>query len=103
MSGIEIIILIIAIVLMAAGVGYYMNYGQPTLKQMKEDFSKNEEVKELAQLAQQLYDKDLRPIVAKKAPTKIKQQVPQGIVEEPTKEQTTKPAKKKKKYYSNNK
>ena len=37
MNGIEIIILIGVVVAIAAGIGYYMNYGQPTLKEMKED------------------------------------------------------------------
>jgi preprotein translocase subunit SecF len=72
MSGFEIIILIGLIVVIATGVGYYMNYGEPTLKEMKEDFNKNEKVKELVELAQELYNKDLRPIVAKKAPEKEK-------------------------------
>jgi flagellar basal body-associated protein FliL len=35
MTGIEVIILIVAIVIAAAGIGYYMNYGQPSLKEME--------------------------------------------------------------------
>lgn len=37
MNGIEIIILIGVVVAVVAGIGYYMNYGQPTLKEMKEE------------------------------------------------------------------
>ena len=95
MNGIEIIILIGVVVAIAAGIGYYMNYGQPTLKEMKEDFNKNEEVKEIVELAKELYNKDLRPIVAKKAPKEeVKEDKPKKSefpVEQPTK--------KKRKYY----
>lgn len=90
MNGIEIIVLILAIVLMVVGVGYYMNYGQPTLREMEEDFNKNEEVKEVVELAKELYNKDLRPIVAKKAPKEVKKEVA---------EVTEHPIKKKRKYY----
>ena len=98
MKGIEIIILIGVVVAIAAGIGYYMNYmnyGQPTLKEMKEDFNKNEEVKEIVELAKELYNKDLRPIVAKKAPKEeVKEDKPKKSefpIEQPTK--------KKRKYY----
>jgi hypothetical protein len=91
MSGFEIIILIGLIVVIAAGVGYYMNYGQPTLKEMKEDFNKNEEVQEVVELAKELYNKDLRPIVAKKAPKEVKKTKSEFPIEQP--------AKKKRKYY----
>ena len=87
MSGIEIIILIVAIISMAAGVGYYMNAGQPTLKEMKEDFNKNDEVKELVELVEELYNKDSRPVVVKKA------------IKEFDSEVTEQPIKKKRKYY----
>ena len=95
MSGFEIIILIGLIVVIAAGVGYYMNYGQPTLKEMKEDFNNNEEVKEVVELAKELYNKDLRPIVAKKAPKEVKEIKSEFSIEQP--------AKKKRKYYPKNK
>jgi LEA14-like dessication related protein len=94
MSGFEIIILIGVVVAIAAGIGYYMNYmnyGQPTLKEMKEDFNKNEEVKEIVELAKELYNKDLRPIVAKKAPKEVKEIKSEFPIEQP--------AKKKRKYY----
>ena len=95
MTGFEIIILIGLVLVIAAGIGYYMNYGEPTLKEMKEDFNKNEEVKEIVELAKELYNKDLRPIVAKKAPKEeVKEDKPKKSefpIEQPTK--------KKRKYY----
>ena len=66
MTGIEIIILIGLVVILAAGIGYYMTKGQPSLKEMTKDYYNNEEAQELADLAKELYNKDLRPIVAKK-------------------------------------
>ena len=105
MTGIEIIILIGLVVILAAGIGYYMTKGQPSLKEMTKDYYNNEEAQELADLAKELYNKDLRPIVAKKAPKKEKvEEVSEGIVEEPVKKETKsefpidKP-KKKRKYY----
>jgi hypothetical protein len=75
---------------MAAGVGYFLTKGQPTLKEMTEDYHKNEEIKEIVELSQELYNKDLRPIVAKKAP-KAKETKSEFPIEQP--------AKKKRKYY----
>jgi hypothetical protein len=106
MNGIEIIILIGTIVLLAVGIGYYMSKGQASLKEMKKDYQNNGEVQEIVQLAKELYNKDLRPVVAKKAPKKekVEEVIPEGIVEEPIKEKTKsefpidKP-KKKRKYY----
>lgn len=105
MTGIEIIILIGLVVILAAGIGYYMTKGQPSLKEMTKDYYNNEEAQELADLAKELYNKDLRPVVAKKAPKKEKvEEVSEGIVEEPVKKETKpefpidKP-KKKRKYY----
>jgi flagellar basal body-associated protein FliL len=37
MNGLEIIILIVLIAIMAAGVGYFLTHGQPTLKEMTEE------------------------------------------------------------------
>ncbi len=72
---------------------------------MTKDYYNNEEAQEVVELAKELYNKDLRPIVAKKAPKKEKVvEVPEGIVEEPVKKETKtefpidKP-KKKRKYY----
>lgn len=88
MNGFEIIILIGLVVAIAAGIGYYMTKGQPSLKEMTEDYHNNEEVQEVVELAKELYNKDLRPIVAKKAPKETKSEFP---IEQP--------AKKKRKYY----
>jgi hypothetical protein len=90
MNGLEVIILIGLVVAMAAGVGYFLTKGQPTLKEMTEDYHKNEEIKEIVELSQELYNKDLRPIVAKKAP-KAKETKSEFPIEQP--------AKKKRKYY----
>ena len=90
MNGLEVIILIGLVVAMAAGVGYFLTKGQPTLKEMTEDYHKNEEIKEIVELSQELYNKDLRPIVAKKAP-KAKETKSEFPIEQT--------AKKKRKYY----
>ena len=91
MNGFEIIILIGLVVAIAAGIGYYMTKGQPSLKEMTEDYHNNEEVQEVVELAKELYNKDLRPIVAKKAPKEVKETKPEFPIEQPTK--------KKRKYY----
>lgn len=99
------IILVLVIVAGTAGLAYYMQRGTKTLKEFKMDFDNNKEAQELVELSKELYNKDLRPIVAKKAPKKEKVvEVPEGIVEEPVKKETKpefpidKP-KKKRKYY----
>jgi flagellar basal body-associated protein FliL len=91
MNGLEVIILIGLVVAMAAGVGYFLTKGQPTLKEMTEDYHKNEEAQEVVELAKELYNKDLRPIVAKKAPKEVKETKSEFPIEQP--------AKKKRKYY----
>ena len=95
MTGIEIIILIGLVVILAAGIGYYMTKGQPSLKEMTKDYHNNEEAQEVVELAKELYNKDLRPIVAKKAPKEeVKEDKPKKSefpIEQPTK--------KKRKYY----
>ena len=88
MNGFEIIILIVIVVVGAAALGYYMTKGQPSLKEMTKDYHNNEEAQEVVELAKELYNKDLRPIVAKKAPKETKSEFP---IEQP--------AKKKRKYY----
>jgi hypothetical protein len=90
MSGFDIIILIIAIAIIAAVVGAFVTSGQKSLKEMTEDFHNNEEAQEIVELTQELYNKDLRPIVAKKAP-KTKETKSEFPIEQP--------AKKKRKYY----
>jgi Sec-independent protein translocase protein TatA len=99
------IILVLVIVAGTAGLAYYMQRGTKAMSEFKADFDNNKEAQELADLAKELYNKDLRPIVAKKAPKKEKvEEVPEGIVEEPAKKETKpefpidKP-KKKRKYY----
>ena len=90
MSGFEIFILILVIVVIAAVIGIYMNHGAPTLEEMKEDYQKNEEIQEVVELAQELYNKDLRPVVVKKTP-KAKETKSEFPIEQS--------AKKKRKYY----
>ena len=144
MSIITSIILVAVIVIGVSFLAYYLQRGTKAMSEFKMDFDNNEQAQELAELAKELYNKDLRPIVAKKAPkakkselpidqptkkekaveattadttpqvteklVKIAQVVPEGIVEEPIKEETTtvnvepvveavKPSKKKRKYY----
>jgi paraquat-inducible protein B len=70
MTIIEIIVLILTIVGLAGVIGYQLTKGQPYLKDMVQDV-KDIEVK-TEQVANELYNKDLRPIVAKKAPKKEK-------------------------------
>jgi hypothetical protein len=105
MSGFDIIILIIAIVIIAAVVGAFVTREQKSLKEMTENYYNNEEAQEVVELSKELYNKDLRPIVAKKAPKEVKPEVSQDTVKEPTKKETKSefpivaPTKKKRKYY----
>ena len=91
MSGFDVIILIITIVVIAAVVGAFVTNGQKSLKEMKEDYYNNEEAQEVVKLTQELYNKDLRPVVAKKAPKEVKETKSEFPIEQP--------AKKKRKYY----
>jgi hypothetical protein len=97
MSGFEIIILIGLIVVIATGVGYYMNYGQSTLKEMKKN-KVTEQVEAMKKVVE-AHDTLVEEI------NKISSEVPEGIVEEPVKKETKsefpieQPAKKKRKYY----
>jgi hypothetical protein len=90
MNGLEISILTGLIVIMAAGVGYFLTKEQPTLKDMTENYYNNEEAQEIVELTEELYNKDLRPIVAKKA---------SNIKETKSEFPTEQPVKKKRKYY----
>jgi hypothetical protein len=97
MSGFEIIILIVAIVAIAAAIGAFVTREQKSLKEMTKDYYNNEEAQEVVDLAKELYNKDLRPIVVKKTPKETP-------VEETKKETKSefpidKPTKKKRKYY----
>lgn len=105
MTGIEIIILIVVVVIVAGAIGAFVTRDQKSLAELTKDYYNNEEAQEVVDLAKELYNKDLRPIVAKKAPKKEKVvEVPEGIVEEPVKKEPKpefpidKP-KKKRKYY----
>lgn len=98
MTGFEIIILIAAIVAIALTIAYNVQRGTKTLKEFKADFDNNKEAQELVELSKELYNKDLRPIVAKKAP---KEEVKEEVKEEKqakTETSIDKP-KKKRKYY----
>ena len=85
------IILVLVIVAGTAGLAYYMQRGTKTLKEFKMDFDNNKEAQELVELSKELYNKDLRPIVAKKAPKEVKETKSEFPIEQP--------AKKKRKYY----
>jgi outer membrane biosynthesis protein TonB len=105
MSGLDVIFLIAAIVVIAGAVGAFVTREQKSLKEMTKDYYNNEEAQEVVELAQELYNKDLRPIVAKKAPKEPKQVASEAtkVVEEVKKETKSefpidKP-KKKRKYY----
>lgn len=65
MTGFEIIILLLVVVVSAAVIGAYLTKGHPTLEEMTEQDDQEK-------VSQELYNKDLRPIVAKKAPKKDK-------------------------------
>jgi hypothetical protein len=97
MSGFDIIVLIIAIAIIAAVVGAFVTRKQKSLKEMTKDYYNNEEAQEVVKLTQELYNKDLRPIVAKKAPKEVKEvkEVKETKSEFPIEQ----PAKKKRKYY----
>lgn len=76
------IILVLVIVAGTAFLAYYMQKGTKTLKEFKTDFDNNAEVQELVDLGKELYNKDLRPIVAMKAPKAKKSEFP---IDQPTK------------------
>lgn len=91
MSGFDIIFLIIAIVVIAGAVGAFVTREQKSLEEMTKDYHNNEDAQEVVELAKELYNKDLRPIVAKKAPKEAKETKAEFPIEQP--------AKKKRKYY----
>jgi len=78
------IILVAVIVVGVSFLAYYMQKGTKAMSEFKMDFDNNKEAQEVVELAKELYNKDLRPIVAKKAPKEVP-------IEQP--------AKKKRKYY----
>lgn len=66
------IILVVAVVAIALFIAYNMQRGTKALSEFKADYDNNAEAQELVELTKELYNKDLRPIVAKKAPKKDK-------------------------------
>jgi cytoskeletal protein RodZ len=104
------IILVAAIVLVATFIAYHMQKGTKALSEFKADYDNNAEVQELADLAKELYNKDLRPVAPKTVIKKKKSEFP---IDQPAKEEkiteTSQPAitattevvkpKKKRKYY----
>jgi Sec-independent protein translocase protein TatA len=70
------IILVAVIVVGTAFLAYYMQKGTKTLKEFKADYDNNEEVQELADLAKELYNKDLRPVAPKTVIKKKKSEFP---------------------------
>jgi hypothetical protein len=105
MTILESIILIAAITVIALFFSYYMQRGTKTMQEFKDDYYDNEEVQEVAELVQELYNKDLRPIAAKKASKTIDEElvIKATGTDEPYVpiENSTEPAKpkKKRKYY----
>lgn len=106
MTGIEVIILIGVITSVAAGIGYYMNYGQPSLGDFTEDLDqdlqdkpKEKEYKakapsrQLTESAQELV-KEINKVAKTPTTQEESQQLAKDIVEAVT---TT--PKKKRKYY----
>ena len=87
------IILVLVIVAGTAFLAYYMQKGTKTMSEFKADFDNNKEAKEVVDLAKELYNKDLRPVVAKKAT--VTKEVKETKSEFPIEQ----PAKKKRKYY----
>jgi hypothetical protein len=66
------IILVAAIIGVAAAIAYNVQKGTKTLEEMRSNYYENEEVQEVVELSKELYNRDLRPVVAKKAPKKDK-------------------------------
>ena len=76
------IILVAAVVAIATFIAYNVQKGTKTLKEFKADFDNNAEVQELADLAKELYNKDLRPVAPK---TTIKKKKSEFPIDKPTK------------------
>lgn len=97
MNGIEVIILIGLIVVMAAGVGYYMTKELPTLKSMEEDPKKDittyHTQASLTQSAMELV-KEIEKVTNVPTTQEESQQLAKDLVDV-----VTTSAKKKKKYY----
>ena len=94
MTGIEIFTLVVVIVFLAAGIGYQYSKHHGSLKDMVEDVK---DIKvQTEQVADELYNKDLRPIVAKKATEKpVETPKPEFPIDKPKKKRKYYPKKKK--------
>jgi preprotein translocase subunit SecF len=66
------IILVVAIVAIALFIAYNAQRGTKAMSEFKADFDNNPEVQAQVDMFKELYNKDLRPVVAKKAPKKQK-------------------------------
>ena len=64
------IILVVAITAVALFIAYNVQKGTKTLEELRANYSESEELQEIAELAQELYNKDLRPVTVKKTPKK---------------------------------
>lgn len=95
MNGIEVIILIASIVVVSAGIGYYMNYGQPTLKSMEEDTTTtpDDTKARLTESAKELI-KEVDRVTSVPTTQEESQQLAKDLVDT-----VITPAKKKRKYY----
>lgn len=82
MTILQLTTLVVTIIAVAAFIAYHMQRGTKAMSEFKADFDNNAEVQELADLAKELYNKDLRPAPVKKAPKKKKPEFP---VDQPTK------------------
>jgi hypothetical protein len=90
------IILVVAIVAIAAFIAYNMQRGTKAMSEFKADYDNNAEVQEVVELAKELYNKDLRPIVAKKATEKpVKETKSEFPIDKPKKKRKYYPKKKK--------
>lgn len=104
MTGFEIVILIVCVVTIAGVIGTYLTKGQPSMEEFLEEPKKEKfqprkvtvVEKEAEAVSQELYNKDLRPIVAKKAP---KEEKAEEVKKETKSEFPIDKPKKKRKYY----
>lgn len=76
MSILEVIILVVSVIGVAALIAFNMQRGTKALSEFKMDYDNNAEVQEVVELAKELYNKDLRPTPVNKAPKKKKSEFP---------------------------
>lgn len=82
MTSLELITLVATIIAVAAFIAYHMQKGTKAMSEFKADFDNNAEVQELADLAKELYNKDLRPVAPR---TTIKKKKSEFPIDKPTK------------------